>query len=750
MATTRNVVPECKANSHGVVSSCVLCDSDFKKPKLLPCFHTFCTSCLESYAMKYGKENTFECPTCRREIASRIENLTDNHLICFWSDSSDKEQQCDTCFDYQQKNTASVKCLECDKFMCVSCIASHNRFIKDHKMSPLSGVSLPQVLMSNDVKLYPCPKHKNQKKNIFCRTCDCLVCEICQKDNHKSHFCMSQNSAAILLRKEITDVVEEMKDTICSFEPLLNSMKDHNMRVESDESNLLKNINEHEERVVKEIHALFSELKKQTTFIFNEHHDKIACEEEKVRGYLSSLKNAYRFANNLRQCGQDKDVLKFGKLIQDNHAHIKSLQVNKFADMTVKYTSPKMDETALRKSILGDLKISHSKSIVNSKGSKRRASESDMNISTSQSPIVAPARKRMKSCIDRGSLTTEKTPPTAVTCRNKLRNANIKTPETTPSTPVTSKKQIKGNGGGTSLTNENSTPIPSTSGKQIKGQRKSPKVLTSLNMTSNKKQYELLNSFKCSVGLTSLAFNSDDSLLVCTDDGCACFDTKTGGKLFDLLRPKTVKPKDVWNPCAVSSISTGDIILCQSNDSSVYFYNKQGSFIKKKLMQGPKSPNAVLFSEAEHIFVTDATKQSVFMLSASNLRCIKRTVSGDPKVNLKHPCGIAVNTDKEMIYVTDESFGLFAYDANLTRKWVKSIDQKGFHGICCDEEDNLYIANKRENSVVRFSARDEVFTEILTVHDGMEAPSCVALDRAGNLVVGEESGSIKTYKVISV
>ena len=50
---------------------CSICLEDFKIPKLLPCFHSFCLLCLESYVQQGGNtkgskaKGKFDCPLCR-------------------------------------------------------------------------------------------------------------------------------------------------------------------------------------------------------------------------------------------------------------------------------------------------------------------------------------------------------------------------------------------------------------------------------------------------------------------------------------------------------------------------------------------------------------------------------------------------------------------------------------------------------------------------------------------------------------
>ena len=45
--------------------TCAICLEKYRRPKLLPCFHTFCQSCLQTVA---GPAPSFPCPACRATV----------------------------------------------------------------------------------------------------------------------------------------------------------------------------------------------------------------------------------------------------------------------------------------------------------------------------------------------------------------------------------------------------------------------------------------------------------------------------------------------------------------------------------------------------------------------------------------------------------------------------------------------------------------------------------------------------------
>lgn len=71
LVKTSPMAAERKTVGKGVPFNCSICLEPIRKPKCLPCSHTFCEQCLQSYITRasIGKEEArfeFSCPVCRR------------------------------------------------------------------------------------------------------------------------------------------------------------------------------------------------------------------------------------------------------------------------------------------------------------------------------------------------------------------------------------------------------------------------------------------------------------------------------------------------------------------------------------------------------------------------------------------------------------------------------------------------------------------------------------------------------------
>ena len=147
---------------------CSICFDNFKKPKLLPCFHVFCASpCLEKLVAKDGHSLT--CPTCRHIVPlskKGVDGLqSDFHIDCLFEirDAFNKaaeptETQCGSCED----DKATGYCRDCRDFLCNQCQAAHKRvkLSKNHQLLPLKELEIEATSLASNKRDFPrCQKH---------------------------------------------------------------------------------------------------------------------------------------------------------------------------------------------------------------------------------------------------------------------------------------------------------------------------------------------------------------------------------------------------------------------------------------------------------------------------------------------------------------------------------------------------------------------------------------------------------------
>ncbi|XP_065915800.1 tripartite motif-containing protein 2-like [Dysidea avara] len=129
--------------------SCPICSKLFKKPKYLPCHHSYCEQCLE----QWKKDSWITCPECRKEWkvptggvkdfdnAFIINHMMDQLVVKYTPQNVKPEVECNECLRY---NPIKAFCPKCSLFLCNGCSDYHkgSRILQDHHLVDLMEITV--------------------------------------------------------------------------------------------------------------------------------------------------------------------------------------------------------------------------------------------------------------------------------------------------------------------------------------------------------------------------------------------------------------------------------------------------------------------------------------------------------------------------------------------------------------------------------------------------------------------------------
>ncbi|XP_055959097.1 E3 ubiquitin-protein ligase TRIM63-like [Patella vulgata] len=170
--------------------TCSICLNNFTKPKLLPCYHTFCQQCIDDYIKAHAHLNRFNCPLCRQETEVPSGGASQFVNNFYLEDDDDDKQYCTK----HKKKEIEVYCRDCRKPCCSVCVMVDHT---GHILADLDEVDqeMREIVMKlkteSEKKIKQLQKHSDFLKtkiadtNNSCKTaCDKVqkqIDDICEK-----------------------------------------------------------------------------------------------------------------------------------------------------------------------------------------------------------------------------------------------------------------------------------------------------------------------------------------------------------------------------------------------------------------------------------------------------------------------------------------------------------------------------------------------------------------------------------------
>lgn len=204
-------------------TTCKKCSKRFDDPRLLPCLHTFCKKCIESFVKEDGSKKTILCPICYSVVTlptHGIDSFTQNMRLRYEAKVASYEsriretppENCDTCT--RSPSPVVAFCCTCLEFMCDSCYQYHLVYKKTvtHKLLVMEEVKNKDITGEIAKYIPPTPmyciNHERKVAEFRCYTCKMMLCMQCTVSKHATHQFEEIRS---LVEQEKSDLKEGAK-----------------------------------------------------------------------------------------------------------------------------------------------------------------------------------------------------------------------------------------------------------------------------------------------------------------------------------------------------------------------------------------------------------------------------------------------------------------------------------------------------------------------------------------------------------
>ncbi|XP_034993125.1 E3 ubiquitin-protein ligase TRIM56-like [Zootoca vivipara] len=203
--------------------TCTICLERLRRPKILPCLHSYCQECLRKLA---GGRKELQCPECREGVAlpeggvgALRTNFFINGLLDLVRPAREAEPTCSLCplTGQEASQLAVSRCLDCAEDMCQDCASGHrcSRLTHLHLVVAmedyLSGEHDEEIRKRQALR---CKEHAGEELRFFCTPCAAVLCRECRLGAHLQHPCLPLAEAAQARRPVIVELLSGVEETV--------------------------------------------------------------------------------------------------------------------------------------------------------------------------------------------------------------------------------------------------------------------------------------------------------------------------------------------------------------------------------------------------------------------------------------------------------------------------------------------------------------------------------------------------------
>ena len=318
--------------------TCSVCLDQLTAPKTLSCLHSFCHKCLEELT---DFNNGVRCPTCRSsfelgedgvdslQTAFLVNNLMEVHGM-LKKVGSDKMVICDVCGE----SFATGYCQQCESFSCDSCLSFHNKWKKNvsHRVLTLeeladSAYDLPRAKSEVIMK---CPNH-NKPLDIYCETCDQLICQHCTVRIHRDHEYDVVNDIYDNQREAIETSIEPIDRLIKEGKTHMKSLMARKDSLTKRGDKIKEDIQERVGVIMDKLFLAANGLSREVDVAINREERSVEEKIQEVDSLLRQLSACKEYIEQSLSVGSPQQVLSCkGKLIEHSEGVIKACDFSSF------------------------------------------------------------------------------------------------------------------------------------------------------------------------------------------------------------------------------------------------------------------------------------------------------------------------------------------------------------------------------------------------------------------------------------
>ncbi|XP_022086172.1 E3 ubiquitin-protein ligase TRIM56-like [Acanthaster planci] len=273
---------------------CSICYKRFTDPKILNCIHSFCLTCL-----KYLRESQdplavkIQCPLCRRDTElgrNGVEDLPTNFTLSALVEEFAIQEQllqgqgseikCQCC---EGKSQAVSFCMDCAHFLCKDCQNVHESLArtKSHQTYMIALLQSGEIAYKSKLREDPkCVQHPYQNLNIYCNTCQQLICTTCSVLKHEKHSCVDISESFDKCKQEIEGLLADAVKKKTELKKTKKNISKAHKKLDTMFEATNKKISQKADKEVARIREMEQKLKQEAKEIYQDRVKTLQTAED--------------------------------------------------------------------------------------------------------------------------------------------------------------------------------------------------------------------------------------------------------------------------------------------------------------------------------------------------------------------------------------------------------------------------------------------------------------------------------------
>ena len=301
--------------------TCTVCLEPFREPKVLPCCHTFCLTCLEKTA--HGvvqKKGEIMCPQCRKThpipAGGLTELLTDFiatyevEVTSLKSSSSNKGGvKTLICGECEQPGLIQLYCSDCRNYVCDECGLTLHQKLKAYRGHKVVSIHEINAVTLQPCQIHYCKVHKAESLKLYCGTCSKLICRDCTLVEHRQHDYSFIEDARKQVDAEMSSLQSDVKQKLATFRRNLREIRKVEESAAGHAQVLKADINVFFDKLVCSIEARRKVVLEQAETVCQKDLKQIWADNMFHEMTISHISSVFDLVQKARKCTSNSEMI---------------------------------------------------------------------------------------------------------------------------------------------------------------------------------------------------------------------------------------------------------------------------------------------------------------------------------------------------------------------------------------------------------------------------------------------------------